>query len=144
GSIRIGFAESGRFLLVPHGAGSWREADVVRRAAAYRVPILARAEPAHAGTIPPTRAPLVESAGSDGGLVEGVTGAEDGRGLGVRLRESRGQAADVSLQFGHAVEQAAEADLLERPTGHAFPARGSEVPIGLLPFEVQTIRVVLK
>lgn len=141
GAIAVTADERAEFALVPHGApGGWVAAQPARHAAALLVPLALVAENAHAGAR--AAAPfLAISGGSGGAFVEGLRRSADGTATVVRLRETHGAPAEALLRFGAAVGEAIEADLLERPTGRAFPAQGADVPVGLAPFEIQTILV---
>jgi alpha-mannosidase len=82
--------------LVPH-AGDWREAEVVRFAAALNQSPFALIETYHDG-----RLPAQQSFASDGAgdvVLTVLKAAEDGEAVVVRAYESSGRPADVQLEF---------------------------------------------
>ncbi|MGI9039075.1 MAG: alpha-mannosidase, partial [Gemmatimonadota bacterium] len=131
-----------RFALWPH-AGSWKDADVHRRAAEYNTPLLARLEPAHPGSI--DGAGLGVLRGGDGGDPRGVNlewakRAEDSDAIVFRVVEWFGQAADAALVTNCARPRAFRANLLE-DRGDALLTRGPRIMFSLRPYEIATLIV---
>jgi alpha-mannosidase len=128
-----------RYVLWPH-AGDWRTAQVTRLAAEYHVPLVARAEPAHAGplgasvTLASVDAPNVELAA--------VKRAEDSDALVLRLVERHGQAATVTVTLRAPIRSARLANLLEDPGAPLQPS-GSTLRLTLRPWEITTVLVEL-
>ncbi len=135
-------ATAARFSIVPHAApGGFRAARLERRVAEALVPLAVVEEEAHGGRTGDA-APLFVLDAPPGVLVESVRRPpEEKSALVVRLREAHGIPSDALLRFAANVSEAAETDLIGRPTGITFPRKGSEVSVGLMPFEVQTMKV---
>lgn len=96
------------------GAGDWRAVDLARRGREFNKPLTAVTAAPGAGPRPPARSLLgVEPAGQV--LIETVKRAEGSGDLAVRLRETHGR--PVMAQTLWPMDPAAEADLLDRPTG---------------------------
>lgn len=96
------------------GAGNWRAVDLARRGREFNKPLTAVTAAPGAGPRPPARSLLgVEPAGQV--LIETVKRAEGSGDLAVRLRETHGR--PVMAQTLWPTDPAAEADLLDRPTG---------------------------
>ncbi|MET9885861.1 NEW3 domain-containing protein [Streptomyces sp. NPDC006430] len=95
------------------GAGDWRQVDLVRRGREFNKPLTAVTTVPGAGPKPPARSLLgVEPA--DRVVIETVKrAAGEPDGLAVRLHETHGRPARVSLRWP--TEPTAEADLLDRP-----------------------------
>ncbi|ARC55837.1 Mannosylglycerate hydrolase [Frondihabitans sp. 762G35] len=89
-------------------------------------------------------APLV-TVSSPSVFVEAVKLAEDRSGdVVVRLYEAQGARATTTIGIGGAWSRALRTDLLERPLDDAAWAEGDEIALTLRPFEVVTLRVVLR
>ena len=74
-------------------------------------------------------------------VVETVKGAEDGRGIIVRLYESLRRRGRVNLTTSFLVAEARRADLLERD-GDPVEVRGHTVSFDVRPFEIVTLRLI--
>ncbi len=138
------FADQGHheftYSLLPH-AGSFQEAGVVRSAAELNVPVIAVATDAHGGKLPATFR-FVEVT-SPAAVIETIKPAEDGKGTIVRLYESHGSHAAVTLRFADAPKAVETVNLLEQPYEDdvALKAEGNEVSFRLRPFQIVTLRV---
>ncbi|WP_328301158.1 NEW3 domain-containing protein [Streptomyces sp. NBC_00435] len=99
------------------GSGDWRAVDLARRGREFNKPMTAVTAAPGEGPRPPARSLLgVEPA--DRVLIETVKraeGAGDRSDLAVRLRETHGRPASTGTLWP--TDPAAEADLLDRPTG---------------------------
>jgi alpha-mannosidase len=138
------FADQGKhefvYSLLPH-AGSFQEAGVIRAAAELNIPVIAVATDAHSGKLPATfRFVEVTSAAA---VIETVKPAEDGKGMIVRLYESHGSHAAVTLKFADAPKAVETVNLLEQPyeDGVDLKASGNEVSLRIRPFQIVTLRV---
>jgi alpha-mannosidase len=133
--------------LCPH-PGDWRQAGVPRRALELNQPLVTRPIRAHAGILPPSASFLAVE--PDNVLVGAFKRSEESDALVIRLAEAhgvKGTAARVRL-WGvgsprKVVAKAIEADLIEREGAAIKPQDGIlNIPLG--PFEIKTIKVVLK
>ncbi len=138
------FADQGRhefvYSLLPHAA-SFQEAGVVRAAAELNVPVIAVATDGHSGKLPATWR-FVEVT-SPAAVIETVKPAEDGKGAIVRLYESHGSHAEVTLKFADAPKAVETVNLLEQAYKDdvALKAAGNEVSLRLRPFQIVSLRV---
>ncbi|WP_342774094.1 glycoside hydrolase family 38 C-terminal domain-containing protein [Paenibacillus oralis] len=129
------------YSLYPH-AGDWREAQVVREAAALNAPLRPVAAPAGGGqaAYPPRQSWLDFRSGHV--ILETVKAAEDGSGRVLRLYESSGGRAEAVI--GGLPEQARffAANLLEEESGELHAENGT-LRLTFRPFEVKTIKIRL-
>jgi len=138
------FADQGRheftYSLLPH-AGSFQDAGVVRAAAELNVPVIAIATDAHSGKLPATFR-FVEC-NNPAAVIETIKPAEDGKGTIVRLYESHGSHANVTLKFADAAKAAEHVNLLEQPYDEdiALTTSGNEVSFRMRPFQIVSLRV---
>lgn len=131
-----------RYALFPH-AGSWKAAEVHRRAAEFNLPFLARLEPSHAGTA--DGAGLGVLVGVDRGEARGVNlewakRAEDSDALVFRVVEWFGEAAEAELVTECARPTAHRANLLEDP-GDVLLTRGPRISFAMRAYEITTLIV---
>lgn len=126
-----------RFAIFPH-AGDWRAGQVDRRAAEYNTPLIAAAEPAHAG--PLGRGVSFASVDAPNVELTWVKRAEDSDATVLRLVEWHGRPATATVTLRGRIAGARRANLLEDP-GEALPVQGNTVTITLRPYEIATILV---
>ena len=124
------------YSLFPH-AGDWTEAGVVEEAFALNSPLVAAP-----GAASPAEWGLVDLEGLPVALGS-LKRAEDGAALILRLYEPRGARGECVLRFAAPVGSAERTNLLEEPEGEV-EVRDGAVRLGLRPFEVVTLRVVLQ
>ena len=124
------------YSLFPH-PGEWTQAGVTREAFSLNSPLIAGV----GGGDPPEYG-LVVAEGAELALGS-LKGAEDGRGMILRLYEPHGARGPATLRFASVIDRAERVNLLEEPEG-AVEARGDEVLLEVRPFEVLTIRVELR
>jgi alpha-mannosidase len=134
------------YSLYPH-AGTWKEADTIRRGYELNNALIVRAGMSHKGTQPPERS-FIQA--SPAGVVLSTLKMESGynnRNLIVRLYEAFGQKCEARISFPWPV-QVEETDLIERPAKGAILGmssgqdNGVVVPMG--PYEIKTLNVVRK
>jgi len=75
-------------------------------------------------------------------VIETIKRAEDGNGIIVRLYESQRRRGPITLTIGFPVREVWQTNLLE-VNEMALTAVGREVRVGVRPFEIVTVRVVL-
>jgi alpha-mannosidase len=130
-----------KYALVPH-RGSWRDIDATRRGAEFNEPLLAKAEPSHAGQLP-TSYSVLDVAPSNV-IVESVKKAEDTNEYIVRLYETADKSSTAVLNFARSPRSARETDMVEWDKfvpSKSFEINGTRVIVPVKPFEVKTIRV---
>jgi len=129
-----------RYSLLPH-PGSWRKAQVVRHAAGFNQPLLAR-------QVPPDRSPAEESGRAwrpylshDSSVqIAGLKPAQDRRGWVARLYESAGRTAEVELCGLPVGARVWQANLVEDRLSQ-LEVRGGAVRLVFHPWQVRTILV---
>jgi alpha-mannosidase len=126
-----------RFLVIPH-VGDWRAAGTLRRAAEITTPLLAAAEPEHAG--PLGRTASFASVDVPGVELAWVKRAEDSDALVLRLVEWDGQAETATVTLREPIHSARRANLLEDP-GAPIPVSGRTFRLALRPYEIATVLV---
>jgi alpha-mannosidase len=124
------------YSLFPH-AGSWREAQTIRRGYELNYPLLSRQAERHQGLLKDEFSFLKVSAANI--VVTAVKKAEDDGALIVRFYEWAGTSADVKLQLPAGVEAAAETDLMERKIAD-LPVEPGSALIATKPYEIKTVR----
>ena len=124
-----------RYALLPH-AGSYRDADVIQRAAELGVTSQARSVGAGAGQ--PGRRCLVASS-APGAVITAVKQADDSDDLVVRLYEAWGGRRCTQLTVDVPVTAARRADLLERPLHDLPMVDRTTIDVELSPFEIVTL-----
>ncbi|QUL54291.1 alpha-mannosidase [Paenibacillus tritici] len=128
------------YSLYPH-SGDWRQAGVVREAAALNEPLLAVSEASHSGRYPGTHSWLDFQ--SSHVMLDTIKQAEDGSGIIVRLYESAGSRETAALDWKDKEIRACRVNLLESSTGSA-EVSGGVIPLSFRPYEVQTLKLYKK
>lgn len=126
------------YSIYPH-AGSWSDAQVVRRGQELNQPFVVRLLPANQVGILPRAKGFFGIDGS-GVIIDAVKLAEDGAGLIFRLYEANGRAENATLTFFRKPERAAATDLLEQKTGE-LNLKDDRLELSFRPFEIKTVRV---
>jgi alpha-mannosidase len=134
------------YSLYPH-AGTWKEADTIRRGYELNNVLIARTGMPHKGTLPVERS-FIQA--SPSGVVLSTMKMESGynsRSLIVRLYEAYGRKTEARLAFPWPV-QVEETDLIERPvkgaTSRMSSGEGNVVIVPVGPYEIKTLKVVRK
>jgi alpha-mannosidase len=127
------------YSIYPH-AGTWRDAQTVRRGYELNYPLLARDAENHSGSLPATHSFL--RVDQDNVVVTALKKAEDGNGFVVRFYEWAGKAGDVHLHFAASVQSATDVNLIEKP-GTPLSVRENEIVVPTKPFEIRTVAVRL-
>jgi alpha-mannosidase len=138
------------YSLYPH-AGDWRTAGTVQRGYELNAPLSVITSQSHKGILPSRKSFLEVSPRNVVAAV--VKRAEDSETWIVRLYESTGQKAQVSLKVTEIIKRAVETDLLEREIpqspaerdgaegAHGISVRGSEVRFDMTPYEIKTLKL---
>jgi alpha-mannosidase len=126
-----------RFAIYPH-EGDWREAQTVRRAAEYNVPLLGGLEPQHGGAL--GEQVSFASAEPENVEIAWLKRAEDSEAWVLRLVEWHGLASEVEVRLACEVEGAWRGNLLE-DRGESLSTRGRVVRVEVRPYEIGTLIV---
>jgi alpha-mannosidase len=125
------------YSLYPH-AGSWREAQTIRRGYELNYGLTSMQVSHHQGTLPPQHSFLQLRA--DNVVLTAVKNAEDNDGMVLRFYEWAGKEGDVTVQLPPSAKSASETDLMERATGALVIQNGSTT-IHTKPYEIKTLKV---
>jgi len=129
------------YSLYPH-SGTWMDAGTVRRGYELNNPLMVRVALVHPGTLPAVQSFLgIEPPNVILSALKKEMGYYN-RGIILRFYETFGRRTDFSLDLPFPVE-AWETDLIERPV-KKLETSGKSLPLSLAPFEIKTIRLMLK
>lgn len=129
GQHRMGYA------IYPH-TGDWRTADTVGKALCFARPVLwIKGHPGE-----PLRQSFLK-ASAPNVVVDTIKPAEDGEGWVVRLYESTGAHAAVTLEFGVEISAVWTSNILEDRL-EGLPVEGRICRLSLRPFQIATLRVL--
>ncbi|MFZ4574863.1 MAG: alpha-mannosidase, partial [Phycisphaerales bacterium] len=129
------------YSMMPH-AGDWREAGVDLQAELLNTPPLAY--PLIAGETGPLGrawAPFsLDAFGAAGAMVSAVKRSEDGRGIAVRVYESRGGEGGFAIKWNVPVSEVRPTDLIEREIElDGFSHSGGRTTVMVRPYQIVTI-----
>ena len=125
------------YSLYPH-AGSWRDAQTIRRGYELNYGLSAMQVSHHEGTLPGQHSFLQLQA--ENVVLTAVKSAEDNDGMVLRFYEWAGKEGDVTVQLPPGAKSASETDLMERATGALVIQNGSTT-IHTKPYEIKTLKV---
>ncbi|MBN1936656.1 MAG: alpha-mannosidase [Anaerolineae bacterium] len=128
------------YALYPH-LGDHIDGHVVRVSYELNVPLRTMAVQGQPGTAP-AEASFIQ-VGAENVIVEAVKQAQDGSEVIVRLYECEHRGARATVRFGFPIELVHEVDLLEE-NPHLLPLREGALTLSFRPFEIKTLRVVIK
>lgn len=125
------------YSLYPH-AGTWREADTVRRGYELNYKLRAAQVQNHTGILPAVHSFVQIS--PDNVVLTALKQSEDGDGMILRFYEWAGKEADVKIQLPAGARAASETNLIEQtPTDLAVTQGG--VTVHTKPYEIKTVKV---
>jgi len=125
------------YSLYPH-AGTWRDAQTVRRGYELNYKLLAIRSQKHDGTLPAEYSFVkIES---DNVVLTAVKKSEDDDSLVLRFYEWAGREEDVRLQLPAGARSASETDLMERSIAD-LAVHDDVVTVHTKPYEIKTIKV---
>jgi len=125
------------YSLLPHLKG-WQDAGVYEESFNLNVPI--KAVPG--GSLGKEYSFM--STDSDNVILETVKQAEDGKGIIVRLYETKNKRSRVTLRTAFDIKDAKETDLLENEIDSTgLKTKGRELSFEILPYEIKTFRIML-
>jgi len=120
-------------------AGTWRDAQTVRRGYELNYKMIAMQTQKHSGALPGEHS-FVRVEGDNVVLTAFKKSEDDDDSLVLRFYEWAGKEADVKLQLPAGAQSASETDLMERPTGD-LAIRNGVVTVRTKPYEITTVRV---
>jgi alpha-mannosidase len=126
------------YALYPH-AGTWREAQTVRRGFEYNYPLTAVVTTAHPGALPASHSFV--SVSPENVVLTAVKKAEDSNALIFRVYEWAGKSSTVEFHVPPGATAATVTNLMEAPEGDPLPVSSDVVKAPIKPYEILTIRV---
>jgi alpha-mannosidase len=125
------------YSLYPH-AGTWRDAETVRRGYELNVKLISRQTEKHQGALPPEQSFVkVEPATV---MLTAIKKAEDSSTVVLRFYEWAGKETDVKLELPAGALSARETDLMEMPSA-SLPLKDGLVTVHTKPYEIKTLEV---
>jgi alpha-mannosidase len=126
------------YAFYPHGA-DWKQ-RTFRQGYEFYYKLMANQVPPHDGEMP--RQWSFITADAPNVIITAVKQAEDSTAVIVRMYEIEGKKADVRLTFGHTVQSANEANLMET-VGASANTTSNVVTTSITPYEIKTLVVNL-
>jgi alpha-mannosidase len=126
------------YALYPH-AGTWKDAETVRRGWEYNYPLKAVVTTAHPGSLPAEHS--FASVSPENVVLTAVKKAEDADGLIFRVYEWAGKSATAEFHVPAGATGATVTNLMEQPEGSPLAVEGDVVKVPIHPYEILTIRV---
>jgi alpha-mannosidase len=134
-------ADKGRqqftYALYPH-AGTWKQAQTVRRGYELNDPLKAEQVFPHSGSLPAEHS--WASVENPNVTLTAIKKAEDSDALVFRMYEWAGTASDVKLHIPPGATYAVESNLMEKPEGAHLNLSGDVVTVPIKPYEILTIQ----
>jgi alpha-mannosidase len=125
------------YSMYPH-AGTWREAETVRRGLELNYRLLPMAVEKHEGALPATYS-FVQLEPNNV-VLTAMKKAEDDDALVLRFYEWAGKEGGVTVQLPARAHSATETDLMEKALGE-LPLREGRVSVNTRPYEIKTVKV---
>ncbi|MGD0446148.1 MAG: glycoside hydrolase family 38 C-terminal domain-containing protein [Edaphobacter sp.] len=125
-----------RYALYPH-AGSWKQAQTVRRGYELNDPLKAEQVFPHTGSLPAEHSFV--SIENPNVVLTAVKKAEDSDALIFRMYEWAGTPTEVKLHIPPGATSATETDLMEKPEGAALNLTGDTITVPIKPYEILTL-----
>ncbi len=126
-----------RYALYPH-AGSWKQAQTVRRGYELNDPLKAEQVFPHTGTLPAEHSFV--SIENPNVTLTAIKKAEDSDALVFRMYEWAGEPTQVKLHIPPGATAATETNLMEKPEGTALDISGDTITVPIKPYEILTIQ----
>ncbi|HWZ01928.1 MAG TPA: glycoside hydrolase family 38 C-terminal domain-containing protein, partial [Edaphobacter sp.] len=136
-------ADKGRqqftYALYPH-AGTWKQAQTVRRGYELNDPLKAEQVFPHTGTLPAEHS--WASIENPNVTLTAIKKAEDSDALVFRMYEWAGTASDVKLHIPPGATYAIETNLMEKPEGAHLNLSADVVTVPIKPYEILTVQAI--
>ncbi len=136
-------ADKGRqqftYALYPH-AGTWKQAQTVRRGYELNDPLTAQQVFPHTGSLPAEHS--WASIENPNVTLTAIKKAEDSDALVFRMYEWGGTASDVKLHIPPGATYAVESNLMEKPEGAHLALSGDVVTVPIKPYEILTVQAI--
>jgi alpha-mannosidase len=126
------------YAIYPH-AGSWKEAQTVRRGYELNDPLRAEQVFTHSGTLPAQYS--FASVENPNVTLTAIKKAEDAYALVMRMYEWAGTASEVKLHVPKGASYAVESNLMEKVEGPHLKLEGDVVSVPIKPYEILTVQV---
>jgi alpha-mannosidase len=126
------------YAIYPH-AGTWKQAETVRRGYELNEPLMAQQVMAHTGTLPAEHS--WGSVENRNVTLTAVKKAEDADALVYRMYEWAGTASEVKLHVAPGAAYAVESNLMEKVEGPHLAMSGDVVTVAIKPYEILTVQV---
>jgi alpha-mannosidase len=126
------------YAIYPH-AGTWKQAETVRRGYELNEPLMAQQVMAHTGTLPAEHS--WGSVENKNVTLTAVKKAEDADALVYRMYEWAGTASEVKLHVAPGAAYAVESNLMEKVEGPHLAMSGDVVTVPIKPYEILTVQV---
>ncbi|HEX3966585.1 MAG TPA: glycoside hydrolase family 38 C-terminal domain-containing protein [Edaphobacter sp.] len=126
-----------RYALYPH-AGSWKQAQTVRRGYELNDPLKAEQVFPHTGTLPAEHS--FASVENPNVTLTAIKKAEDSDALIFRMYEWAGTPTEVKLHIPPGATAATETNLMEKREGAALTVTGDTITVPIKPYEILTIQ----
>ena len=125
------------YSLYPH-AGSWRDAQTVRRGYELNYKLIAVQSQKHDGTLPAEHSFVGIEA--DNVVLTAIKKSEDADSLVLRFYEWAGKEVEVKLHLPPGAQSASETDLMEKPMAD-LAVHNDAVTVHTKPYEIKTLKV---
>ena len=125
------------YSMYPH-AGTWRDAETVRRGLELNYRLLPMVVEKHEGALPATYS-FVQLEPNNV-VLTAMKKAEDDDTLVLRFYEWAGKEGDVTVQVPARAHSATETDLMEKVLGE-LPLKDGRVNVHTKPYEIKTVKV---
>ncbi len=125
-----------RYALYPH-AGTWKQAQTVRRGYELNDPLKAEQVFPHTGSLPAEHSFV--SIENPNVTLTAIKKAEDSDALIFRMYEWAGEATQVKLHIPPGATSATETNLMEKPEGDALNLTGDTITVPIKPYEILTL-----
>jgi len=126
------------YALYPH-AGTWKDADTMRRGWEYDYPLEAVVTTAHPGSLPAEFS--FASVEPRNVTLTAVKKAEDANALIFRAYEWAGKETTAEFHVPPGATSATVTNLMEKPEGQPLTITGDTIKVPIHPYEILTLRV---